>query len=165
MHLRTIAACVAALAACRSARAQPEAKAQLVGQSYFTEPLYVGGYAGTVRFILRGIGDISDDCPDAADRGFVAEYDGSFRLQSDGSFEAPLYPYRPTVATPSGCPISRVVVERVDTVIIEISVPALHLAGHGYLDFQMMSSVDNEELQNGSFGNLHATLVLSHVGP
>lgn len=164
MQLRTIV-CLAALAACRPARAQPEAQAQLVGRAYFTVALYVGGYAGNVRFILRGIGDISDDCPDAADRAFVAEYDGSFLLGDDGSFEAPLYPYQPTVTTPSGCPISRVVIERIDTVIILASVPALHLTGAGTLDFQTMTSVDNDELQNGSFGNLHATLVLEPVQP
>lgn len=168
--LGVAAAVVVAIAAiagagCKRARAYPESRAVLVGHASFVGEAPSEPQRGSVRIIVRGTGDISDACPDAAAREFVAEYDGELLLSTDGSFEARLGPFDPPVATPAGCTVRRVGVERIDDVSIEAAVPALGLQGRGWLDFQTLTSVDNDDLQAGSFDELHATLVLEPAPP
>jgi hypothetical protein len=144
--------------ACPRAQAQDESRAELVGYAYFTDVVPDATQVGRVRFILRGTGDISDDCPDADRRQWIAEYDGQLEVARDGAFEAHLVPFSPAVATPSGCPVTRVVVERVQTIQVDALLPYYHLEGFGWLDFQTLTSTDNERLQRGSFDTLHATM-------
>jgi hypothetical protein len=155
----------AAGASCKSARANRESRAVLVGRASFPDQAPGEAQRGGVRFIVRGVGDISDDCPDAAARQFLAEYDGELVLAADGSFEARLVPFDPPVATPSGCTVRRVAVERIDDAWIEASVPALALEGQGWLDWQTLTSIDNDDLQAGSFDELHATIVFRSAPP
>ena len=137
----------------------------LVGRADVSDPIPDETQRGSVRVILRGAGDISDACPDAGERAFVAEYDGELVLSSDRTFEARLVPFDPPVATPSGCTITRVVVERIDEVAIEAAIPSLGLQGRGSLDFQTLSTVDNDDLQSGELGELRATLLFEAVAP
>jgi hypothetical protein len=138
--------------------ASPETYVTLSGRASLPEPLGVP-LQGTVRMILRGNGDIDDDCPDRDAGHFVAEYDGVLVIESDGSFSAPLSPFHPPVATPAGCQVTNIDVHHVDTVMILAELPAQRLDGQGRLTFQTLSAVDNDDLQNGSFGTLHAELV------
>jgi hypothetical protein len=156
---------VVAGADCHHADAQPESEAQLIGYAYFTDVVPDDTQIGTVRFILRGTGDISDDCPDANLRQWVAEYDGQLEVARDGAFDAHLVPIAPPVATPSGCPVTRVVVERVQTIMVDARLPGYHLEGFGWLDFQTLTSTDNDRLQRGSFDTLHATMQFKTVSP
>jgi hypothetical protein len=147
------------------AQEEPESRAQLVGYAYFTDVIPDATQVGTVRFILRGTGDISDDCPDADHRQWVAEYDGKLEVARDGAFEAHLVPLSPPVATPSGCPVTRVVVERVQTIMVDARLPNYHLEGFGWLDFQTLTSTDNDRLQSGTFDTLHATMQFKITNP
>jgi hypothetical protein len=145
--------------------ARPESQAELVGRAGFSggfpgETLY-----GSVQVTLRGTGDIGDDCPDAAARQFVAHYDGALAVSPDGEFEAQLYARDPAVTTPSGCPITDLDVERVQTYTIEAALPDFNLAGYGWLRWQTLTAADNTDLQAGAFGSLYATLVFQMSAP
>ena len=140
------------------AHGAPESSTRLVGRATIDGVTLSEDVHGTVRMIIHGTGDISDDCPDARGRAFVSELDGDVVIAPDGSFEADLYPFSPTVATPSGCVVSRVSIERIDGVRIIVALPSLEREGTGWLDFQTLSSVDNGELQSGDYGTLHTSL-------
>lgn len=142
-----------------SARGGPESKARLFG-NVMTPVAVSEAVTGSVWLIVRGAGDISDDCADAARREFVAEYFGELELSPDGTFEAKLVPAEPPVATPTGCPVTSLDVERVGPIAIAAEIPELALEGTGWLTFQTLTAVDNDDLQAGAFDDLAATLVL-----
>lgn len=139
------------------AAAQLDSDASLVGLASLPTPLGYPQY-GHVRVILAGSADIADACPDSAAGRFVAEYDGELVIATDGSFQAQLVPLTPPVATPSGCAVTDLQIHRVDTVTIHAALPALELDGIGSLTFQTLTAVDNDELQTGNLGSLHARL-------
>ena len=157
-------ALVAAVIGCRRADAGDDAPAVLFGRAHFMDASPTQVERGSVRFILRGVGDISDNCPDARRRRFVAEYNGTLVVSPDGSFEAHLMPFVPAVATLSGCTVTRVVIERIDTITLTAALPALDLEGFGWLDYQTLTSTDNDRLQSGAFEKLRATLVFVRTG-
>jgi hypothetical protein len=150
---------LALAAGCARAHAQDDAApTTLVGRVYFGNVQPTGTVYGSVRLILYGTGEISDDCPDANLHQFIAEYHGGLAANPDGAFEAHLIPFEPPVATPSGCPATRIDVERLDRIAIVASFPGLGLRGFGMLDYQTLTSTDNDRLQRGSFDRLQATL-------
>jgi hypothetical protein len=151
----------ACLACGKRAAAQPESQAALVGHASFPpwSPSLAQPQQGSVRVIVHGQGEIDDNCPDADAGQFVAEYDGTLAVATDGSFEAALVPFSPPIATPAGCRVTSVDVHRIDSVAVAAQLPALELEGDGWLTFQNLGAVDRDELEAGDLGNLYARIV------
>jgi hypothetical protein len=162
---RTIPIFILASAAFRPAVAQRESSSTfLVGEASFPQVLPTEPERGVVRFILRGTGDISDNCPDALRRSFTAELDGEIIVNPDASFEAHLFPLNPPVITPGGCPITSFRIQQFDEIMIAVNLPNMGLDGRGWLNFQNLSNIDADELERGEFGRLDATIVFKKEG-
>jgi hypothetical protein len=155
---RAVMTVIVAIGSSRAHGAPEESRTQLLGSANIDGVHLANEVGGDVRMIIHGTGDISDECPDADRRAFVSELDGRVVIAPDGSFAVDLFPFSPAVATPSGCEVTNVAIERIDSVTITVGVPALDREGIGWIDFQTLSSVDNDELQRGDYGTLHTSL-------
>lgn len=164
MTIRTMLLLVVAGTACKRAHAQYGSGTLLVGTASFPGGAPAEPQHGVVRFILRGTGDISDNCPDATRRAFIAELDGDITVNPDGSFQAQLRPLDPPVITPSGCPVTTFSVQQFDEIMIAANLPQLGLDGRGWLNFQNLSYIDADELERGAFDRLDATIVFKPRG-
>jgi hypothetical protein len=79
-------------------------------------------------------------------------------VRPDGAFTAALVPFDPPVVTPSGCAVRDLAVERIDAVAILAAGDGLE--GRGWLTYQTLTGMDNDQLQSGDLGELRATLAL-----
>ena len=134
---------------------RPESNATLVGSAAFVGQPHAD--RGSVRMIVQGVGEIGDSCPDASEGQFLATYDGELDIQPGGEFEAQLYPSSPVIATPSGCAVTDLRVDRVTA--IQIVAQLGDLVGHGWLTYQNLRAADETDLMRGAFDNLYAQLV------
>ena len=145
------------------AGARDDSYTELVGGTAFIGRAPDGPVYGYVRMILYGRGYISDDCPDAKAGRFVAEYDGELEVGTDGIMTAHLYPHDPPVATPQGCTATSIDVQQIDGIRIEPYLPGLDMIGFGWLEWQTLTSVNNDVLQQGKFGTLHTSMAFEPV--
>lgn len=83
------------------------------------------GQSGTLHVVVRGTGTLdAPDCSDAQSGQFTAYYDGQLNIQSDGSFETPVYPNSPPVFTASGCAVRGIEAAQVASVEIHATLQA-----------------------------------------
>ncbi|MDB4952600.1 MAG: hypothetical protein JWO36_169 [Myxococcales bacterium] len=130
---------------------------------------------------VRGVGDIGGTCRDADAHQFVASYHGTADIDSDGKLDVPIFPNQPALETPGGCKIRSLDVDQITSAEIgavmtptdeacghacaddvcraSCETSAVTIAAHGYLDFQILIDLDQDQLETGDFGELHVSMV------